>query len=152
MQAQPHPNFIEVAQAAEELGFHSAWTAEAWGSDAFTPLTWIAAHTTKLKLGTSIVQISARTPASKPPPSRPTFRAGGRGEHSVTRASVWLGTALGGGSPTPFAHDPMEVLRGGSEVHDSMGTLGGDSDGDEDGIAAGEAEGTYRTGILYDDD
>jgi F420-dependent oxidoreductase-like protein len=63
-QAQPHPNFIEVAQAAEELGFHSAWTAEAWGSDAFTPLTWIAAHTTKLKLGTSIVQISARTPAS----------------------------------------------------------------------------------------
>lgn len=63
-QAQPHPTFVEVAQAAEGLGFHSAWTAEAWGSDAFSPLTWIGAHTTKLKLGTSIVQISARTPAA----------------------------------------------------------------------------------------
>jgi F420-dependent oxidoreductase-like protein len=63
-QAQPPANFVEVAQEAERLGFHSAWTAEAWGSDAFTPLTWIAAHTTTLKLGTSIVQISARTPAS----------------------------------------------------------------------------------------
>ena len=63
-QAQPHPNFVEIAQEAERLGFHSAWTAEAWGSDAFTPLTWIAAHTTRLKLGTSIVQLSARTPTS----------------------------------------------------------------------------------------
>lgn len=63
-QSGPPANFIEVAQEAERLGFHSAWTAEAWGSDAFTPLTWIGAHTTKLKLGTSIVQISARTPTS----------------------------------------------------------------------------------------
>lgn len=63
-QAQPPANFVEIAQAAESLGFHSAWTAEAWGSDAFSPLTWIGAHTKKLKLGTSIVQISARTPTS----------------------------------------------------------------------------------------
>jgi len=63
-QAQPPPNFVEVAQEAERLGFHSAWTAEAWGSDAFTPLAWIGANTTRLKLGTSIVQISARTPTS----------------------------------------------------------------------------------------
>ena len=63
-QAQPPANFVEVAQEAERLGFHSAWTAEAWGSDAFTPLTWIGANTTRLKLGTSIVQISARTPTS----------------------------------------------------------------------------------------
>jgi alkanesulfonate monooxygenase SsuD/methylene tetrahydromethanopterin reductase-like flavin-dependent oxidoreductase (luciferase family) len=63
-QAQPHSNFVEIAQEAERLGFHSAWTAEAWGSDAFTPLTWIGAHTTRLKLGTSIVQLSARTPTS----------------------------------------------------------------------------------------
>jgi F420-dependent oxidoreductase-like protein len=40
------------------------WTAEAWGSDAFTPLAWIGAHTSKIRLGTSIVQISARTPTS----------------------------------------------------------------------------------------
>lgn len=63
-QAQPHPNFVEIAQEAERLGFHSAWSAEAWGSDAFTPLAWIGAHTTRLKLGTSIVQLSARTPTS----------------------------------------------------------------------------------------
>jgi len=63
-QAAPPDNFVEVAQEAERLGFDSAWSAEAWGSDAFTPLAWIGAHTTRLKLGTSIVQISARTPAS----------------------------------------------------------------------------------------
>lgn len=63
-QAAPPPNFVEVAREAERLGFDSAWSAEAWGSDAFTPLAWIGAHTTRLKLGTSIVQISARTPTS----------------------------------------------------------------------------------------
>ena len=40
------------------------WTAEAWGSDAFTPLAWIGAHTERIRLCTGIVQISARTPAS----------------------------------------------------------------------------------------
>ncbi|MGH0030119.1 MAG: LLM class F420-dependent oxidoreductase [Myxococcota bacterium] len=63
-QAQPPPNFVETAQEAERLGFDSVWTAEAWGSDAFTPLAWIGAQTSKIKLGTSIVQLSARTPAS----------------------------------------------------------------------------------------
>lgn len=62
--AQPHPNFVEIARTAEQLGFDSVWTAEAWGSDAFTPLAWIGAHTSRIKLGTSIVQISARTPTS----------------------------------------------------------------------------------------
>src|SRR5205085_9564636 len=46
------------------LGFDSVWTAEAWGSDAFTPLAWIGAHTERIRLCTGIVQISARTPAS----------------------------------------------------------------------------------------
>jgi F420-dependent oxidoreductase-like protein len=63
-QAQPPKNFVETAQEAERLGFDSVWTAEAWGSDAFTPLAWIGAHTSKIRLGTSIVQISARTPTS----------------------------------------------------------------------------------------
>jgi len=63
-QAQPPTNFVEAAQEAERLGFDSVWTAEAWGSDAFTPLAWIGAHTSKIRLGTSIVQMSARTPAS----------------------------------------------------------------------------------------
>jgi len=63
-QAAPPPHFVEVAQEAEKLGFDSAWTAEAWGSDAFTPLAWIGAHTSRIKLGTSIVQLSGRTPTS----------------------------------------------------------------------------------------
>jgi F420-dependent oxidoreductase-like protein len=62
--AQPHPNFLEIAQEAERLGFHSAWTAEAWGSDALTPLAWIGAHTSRLQLGTAICQLSARTPTA----------------------------------------------------------------------------------------
>lgn len=62
--AQPPPNIVEIAQEAEALGFDSIWTAEAWGSDAFTPLAWIAAHTSKVKLGTAVVQLSARTPTA----------------------------------------------------------------------------------------
>ena len=63
-QRDPHANFVEVAQEAERLGYDSVWTAEAWGSDAFTPLAWIGAHTSRIRLGTAIVQISARTPAA----------------------------------------------------------------------------------------
>jgi F420-dependent oxidoreductase-like protein len=63
-QRAPHPHFVEIAQEAERLGYDSVWTAEAWGSDAFTPLTWIGAHTERIRLGTAIVQISARTPTS----------------------------------------------------------------------------------------
>ena len=63
-QAQPPPDLIGLAQAAESAGFDSIWTAEAWGSDAFTPLAWVGAHTSKIRLGTSVVQLSARTPTA----------------------------------------------------------------------------------------
>jgi F420-dependent oxidoreductase-like protein len=49
---------------AERLGFDSVWTSEAYGSDCFTPLAWWGAATSKIKLGTSIAQLSARTPAA----------------------------------------------------------------------------------------
>ena len=62
--AQPTENIIAIAQEAETLGYESIWTAEAWGSDVFTPLSWIGAHTSKIKLGTGIAQLSARTPAA----------------------------------------------------------------------------------------
>jgi F420-dependent oxidoreductase-like protein len=48
---------------AERLGFHSVWTAEAYGNDAITPLCFMAARTQRIKLGTAIMQMSARTPA-----------------------------------------------------------------------------------------
>ena len=55
---------LELAQEAERLGYDSVWTAEAWGSDAFTPLTWIAAHTSRIQLGTAVAQMAARTPTA----------------------------------------------------------------------------------------
>jgi F420-dependent oxidoreductase-like protein len=49
---------------AERLGYHSAWTAEAWGSDAVSPAAWIAAQTTRIKIGTGIMQLPGRSPAN----------------------------------------------------------------------------------------
>ena len=60
----PPKRALETIQEAERLGFHSIWTAEAYGSDALTPLAWWGAHTETLQLGTSIMQLSARTPAA----------------------------------------------------------------------------------------
>ncbi|MFN8223655.1 MAG: LLM class F420-dependent oxidoreductase [Gaiellales bacterium] len=55
---------IALAEEAERCGFDSIWTSEAYGSDAVTPLAWIAARTTRAKLGTAIMQMPARTPAT----------------------------------------------------------------------------------------
>jgi F420-dependent oxidoreductase-like protein len=54
---------IELVREAEDLGFDSVWTAEAYGSDCVSPLCWMGARTKRIKLGTGIMQISARTPA-----------------------------------------------------------------------------------------
>jgi F420-dependent oxidoreductase-like protein len=56
--------FVPMVQRAETLGYHSVWTAEAYGSDAIVPLIWAGAHTTTINLGTAIMQMPARTPAS----------------------------------------------------------------------------------------
>jgi F420-dependent oxidoreductase-like protein len=60
----PPAGIEETIARAEELGFDSMWAAEAYGSDAITPLAWWGAKTKKIKLGTSIAQISARQPAA----------------------------------------------------------------------------------------
>jgi len=54
---------VALAQEAERLGYDSLWTAEAYGSDAVTPIVWLAAKTEKIKVGTAIMQMPARTPA-----------------------------------------------------------------------------------------
>jgi len=54
---------MDLVREAERLGFHSVWTAEAYGSDAVTPLAWIGGQTSKIHLGAAIMQMSARTPA-----------------------------------------------------------------------------------------
>ena len=60
----PPPGAQESVLEAERLGFDSIWTAEAYGSDSLLPLAWWGSHTERIKLGTAIVQISARTPAA----------------------------------------------------------------------------------------
>ena len=62
--AQPPAHHAELVQAAEESGFDAIFTAEAWGSDAFTPLAWWGRETSRVRLGTSIVQMSGRSPTS----------------------------------------------------------------------------------------
>jgi len=55
---------VALAQEADRLGFHSAWTSEAYGSDAVTVASWIAATTEQIGIGTAIMQMPARTPAA----------------------------------------------------------------------------------------
>ncbi len=63
MGATPPANHLELAREAEALGYDSVFFGEAYGSDVFSPLCWIGAQTSRIKLGTSVMQISARTPA-----------------------------------------------------------------------------------------
>ena len=62
--AQPPEGTAEIVAAADSAGFDALFTAEAWGSDAFTPLAWWGSSTRRLRLGTSVVQLSARTPTA----------------------------------------------------------------------------------------
>ncbi|CAN5361704.1 LLM class F420-dependent oxidoreductase [soil metagenome] len=60
----PPPGTLKAIRTAERLGYESVWTAEAYGSDAFTPLAWWGSRTKRVKLGTGIAQLSARTPTA----------------------------------------------------------------------------------------
>jgi F420-dependent oxidoreductase-like protein len=62
--AQPPTDALDRILEAERLGYDAVFTAESWGSDAFGPLAWWGSQTSRIRLGTSIVQISARTPTS----------------------------------------------------------------------------------------
>ncbi|HEY3437026.1 MAG TPA: LLM class F420-dependent oxidoreductase [Actinotalea sp.] len=62
--AGPPPGALEAVITADRLGFDSVWTAEAYGSDALTPLAWWGSRTERIRLGTAIAQISARTPTA----------------------------------------------------------------------------------------
>ena len=60
----PSPAALAAVKEAERLGFDSIWTSEAYGSDALTPLAWWGAQTERVRLGTAIMQMSARRPAA----------------------------------------------------------------------------------------
>ncbi len=55
---------VDLVKAAEDLGYHSVWSAEAYGTDALSPLAYLAAFTRRIKLGTAIAQLAARPPAT----------------------------------------------------------------------------------------
>lgn len=55
---------MELVQEADRLGVYAVWTAEAYGSDAVSPLAWMGSRTERIKLGTAILQMPARTPAN----------------------------------------------------------------------------------------
>ena len=58
------PHALELVEEADRLGFDSVWTAESYGSDALTPLAWWGSRTERVRLGTSLCQLSARTPTA----------------------------------------------------------------------------------------
>jgi F420-dependent oxidoreductase-like protein len=60
----PSAQALEAVKEAERLGFDSVWTSEAYGCDVLTPLAWWGAHTTRVRLGTAIMQMSARRPTA----------------------------------------------------------------------------------------
>jgi F420-dependent oxidoreductase-like protein len=79
---------MEMILKAEELGFDSVWTAEAYGSDAFSPLAFIAAKTSHIRLCTGIAQLAARTPANCAMTAQTIEELAGRG-----RVVVGLGVS-----------------------------------------------------------
>ena len=63
-QRGPASNAVELVMEADRLGYDSVWTAESYGSDALTPLAWWGSQTERVRLGTSLCQLSARTPTA----------------------------------------------------------------------------------------
>ena len=55
---------VDLVRAADDLGYHSVWSAEAYGTDALSPLAYLAGLTRRIKLGTAIAQLAARPPAT----------------------------------------------------------------------------------------
>ena len=62
--AGPPPGAADLFEAAERIGIDQIWTAEAYGSDAWTPLAWWGSRTERIKLGTAVSQLSARPPVT----------------------------------------------------------------------------------------
>ncbi|HMG44213.1 MAG TPA: LLM class F420-dependent oxidoreductase [Acidimicrobiales bacterium] len=106
---------VEAAQLAESLGYHSVWTAEAYGSDAIAPLAWAGAGTSRIGLGTAVMQMPARTPAmtAMTAASMDLLSAGrfhlGLGVSGPQVAEGWHGQAYG--RPLERTHEYVSVVR-----------------------------------------
>ena len=107
---------VPLVQFAERLGYHSVWTAEAYGADALSPLAFLAAHTRRIKLAAGVVQIDARTPAATAMHAMTidALSGGGRviiglGVSGPQVVEGWHGMAWG--SPTSKLRDYTAIIR-----------------------------------------
>ena len=107
---------VAAVQLAERLGYHSVWTAEAYGADALSPLAFLAAHTSRIKLATGVVQIDARTPAATAMHAMTidALAGGGRtiiglGVSGPQVVEGWHGAAWG--SPVAKLRDYVAIMR-----------------------------------------
>jgi F420-dependent oxidoreductase-like protein len=106
---------IGLVQEAERLGYSSVWTSEAWGSDAVSPAAWVLAQTSKIQVGTAIMQMPARTPACAAMTAM-TLQAlsGGRfilglGPSGPQVIEGWHGVAYG--KPLARTREYIEIVR-----------------------------------------
>ncbi len=107
---------VAAVRLAERLGYHSVWTAEAYGADALSPLAFLAAHTGRIKLATGVVQIDARTPAATAMHAMTidALAGGGRtiiglGVSGPQVVEGWHGAAWG--SPVAKLRDYVAIMR-----------------------------------------
>jgi F420-dependent oxidoreductase-like protein len=106
---------LDLILEAERLGYYAIWTAEAYGSDAVTPLAWAGALTSKIMLGTAIMQMPARTPANTAMTAMTLDQlSGGRmllgvGLSGPQVVEGWHGTAYG--KPLPKTREYVEIIR-----------------------------------------
>src|SRR6058998_2598141 len=106
---------MELIQEADRLGFHSVWAAEAYGSDAVTPLAWIAAQTTRIHVGSGIMQMPARSPAMTAMTATTLDQlSGGRmllglGPSGPQVVEGWHGVAYG--KPLARTREFVEIMR-----------------------------------------
>jgi F420-dependent oxidoreductase-like protein len=104
-----------LAEEAERCGFHSVWTSEAYGSDAVSPLAWVGARTTRVLLGTAIMQMPARSPATTAATvATLDLLSGGRvllglGTSGPQVAEGWHGQAWG--KPLTRTREYVEIVR-----------------------------------------
>ncbi len=106
---------VALAQEADRLGFHSLWTAEAYGSDAVSPLVWLAAQTKRVNVGTAIMQMTARAPAMAAMTAATIdLLTGGRmlvgiGASGPQVVEGWHGVPYG--KPVTRAREYVEIMR-----------------------------------------
>jgi F420-dependent oxidoreductase-like protein len=104
-----------LAEEADRLGFHSVWTSEAYGSDAVTPMAWLAARTTTVQVGSAIMQIPARSPVTTAATvATLDLLSGGRvllglGTSGPQVAEGWHGQAWG--KPLARTREYVEIVR-----------------------------------------